>query len=52
MNSSNFAYYDKPVYIGDRVWIGTRAMIMPGVSVGEGAMIILWSYCNKRCCSI
>ena len=40
MNSSNFAYYDKPVYIGDRVWIGTRAMIMPGVSVGEGAMIM------------
>ena len=40
MNSSNFAYYDKPVYIGDRVWIGTRAMIMPGVSIGEGAMIM------------
>lgn len=33
MNSSNFAYYDKPVYIGDRVWIGTRAMIMPGAIV-------------------
>lgn len=40
MNSSTFAYYDKAVHIENRVWIGTRAMIMPGVSIGEGAMIM------------
>ena len=25
--------------IGDRVWIGYRAMILPGVMIGEGAVI-------------
>lgn len=40
INSSDFDYYDKSVVIGDRVWIGTRAMIMPGVKVGEGAMVL------------
>jgi maltose O-acetyltransferase len=27
------------VIIGDRVWIGYRAMILPGVMIGEGAVI-------------
>lgn len=29
----------EPVTIGDDVWIGTRAIIMPGISVGKGAII-------------
>jgi maltose O-acetyltransferase len=29
----------EPVIIGDDVWIGTRAIIMPGISVGKGAII-------------
>lgn len=29
----------KPVTIRDDVWIGTRAIILPGVSVGKGAII-------------
>ena len=29
----------KPVAIGDNVWIGTQAMIMPGVTVGEGSVV-------------
>ena len=28
-----------PVIIGDRVWIGCRAVILKGVKVGEGAII-------------
>lgn len=28
-----------PVYIGKNVWIGEKASIMPGVTVGEGAII-------------
>jgi acetyltransferase len=40
VNSSNFAFYSKPVRIDDRVWVGTRAMIMPGVTVGEGAVVL------------
>jgi acetyltransferase-like isoleucine patch superfamily enzyme len=29
----------RPVVIGDRVWIGIRSMIFPGVHVGEGSTI-------------
>ena len=25
--------------IGNRVWIGYRAMILPGVTIGEGAVV-------------
>lgn len=38
-----------PLTIGDRVWIGSRAIIMPGVvEIGRGAMISSDSYVNKR----
>ncbi len=40
IDSSTFDYYSKSVFIGDYVWIGTRAMIMPGVTIGKGAMIM------------
>jgi acetyltransferase-like isoleucine patch superfamily enzyme len=33
----------KPVYIEDYVWIGLRAIIAPGVRIGEGAIIGLGS---------
>lgn len=29
----------KPVYVEDYVWIGARALLMPGVRIGEGAII-------------
>jgi acetyltransferase-like isoleucine patch superfamily enzyme len=29
----------RPVTIGDNVWIGRRAIIMPGVTIGEGSVI-------------
>jgi maltose O-acetyltransferase len=29
----------KPVVIEDRAWIGVRAVIMPGVTIGAGAMV-------------
>lgn len=28
-----------PVHIGDHVWIGARATVLPGVTVGDGAVI-------------
>jgi maltose O-acetyltransferase len=28
-----------PVRIGDHVWIGFRAIVLPGVSIGEGAVV-------------
>lgn len=38
---------NKGVSIGDNVWIGTRAMILKGVSVGEGAIIAAGSIVTK-----
>ena len=35
------------VTIGDHVWIGARAMIMPGVSVGRGAVIAAGAVVTK-----
>jgi len=29
----------RPVLIGDGVWIGTRAVILPGVTIGRGAVV-------------
>jgi maltose O-acetyltransferase len=31
--------YGKPVTVDDDVWIGGRAVLNPGVNVGEGAVI-------------
>lgn len=37
--SPDFETYYAPVRICDYVWIGPRAIILPGVTVGEGAVI-------------
>ncbi len=29
----------RPIIVGDNVWIGTRAIILPGVTIGDGAVI-------------
>jgi acetyltransferase-like isoleucine patch superfamily enzyme len=37
--SPDFADRGGDVVIGDRVWIGYRAIILPGVTIGEGAVV-------------
>jgi acetyltransferase-like isoleucine patch superfamily enzyme len=37
--SPEFADRGGPVSIGDHVWIGFRAIVLPGVSIGEGAVV-------------
>ena len=37
--SATFADRGGDVVIGDRAWIGYRAIVLPGVSIGEGAVI-------------
>lgn len=37
--SPTFAGRHGPVVIGDRAFVGTRAMILPGVTIGEGAAV-------------
>lgn len=36
-----------PVVIGDRAWLGTRAMVLPGVTVGEGAVVAAGAVVTK-----
>jgi len=36
-----------PVVIGDDVWIGTRVIILPGVTVGHGAVLAAGSVVTK-----
>ncbi len=38
---------DKPVIIGDNVWIGCRAIILKGVKIGNGAIIAAGSVITK-----
>lgn len=38
---------DEPVTIGNDVWIGQRAMIMPGVSIGNGCIIAAGAVVTK-----
>lgn len=35
--------------IGNDVWIGLEAMIMPGIKIGDGAVIGSRSLVTKRC---
>ena len=30
---------EKPVYIANDVWLGARSIILPGVRIGEGAIV-------------
>jgi maltose O-acetyltransferase len=39
INSDDFHATEEPVEIGDYVFIGPRAIILPGVKVGKGAVI-------------
>ena len=37
----------KPIIIGDNVWIGSRTLIMKGVTIGDGAIIAAGSVVTK-----
>lgn len=45
--SPEFADKGGDVIIGDRVWIGYRALILPGIEIGEGAVIAAGSVVTK-----
>ena len=38
-DNPDFVCLEKPVVIGDHAWIGARAIICPGVTIGEGAVV-------------
>jgi acetyltransferase-like isoleucine patch superfamily enzyme len=38
VDSPDFEIFHGPVTIGDYAWLGARAMVLPGVEMGEGAV--------------
>ena len=40
-------FHDEPVTIGEYVWIGANVMIMPGVHVGDGAVLAAGAVVTK-----
>jgi acetyltransferase-like isoleucine patch superfamily enzyme len=47
MHDAMFAEVLGPVTIEDYVWIGSRATVLPGVTVGEGAVVAAGSVVSK-----
>jgi maltose O-acetyltransferase len=39
----------RPVHIGDRCWLGARATVLPGVSIGEGTVIGAGAVVTRDC---
>lgn len=50
VNSPNFSTegQNAPIVIGDRVWVSCRTVVLPGVSIGEGAVIAAGSVVTKN----
>lgn len=39
LNSPDFSFVSAPIVLEDFVWVGSRATILPGVTVGRGAVV-------------
>jgi acetyltransferase-like isoleucine patch superfamily enzyme len=48
INSINFSETHKPVKIKDHVWIGARAIILPGITIGKGAVVAAGAVVTKN----
>jgi acetyltransferase-like isoleucine patch superfamily enzyme len=47
INDSNFKFYTKQIIIEDYVFIGTRAVILPGIILKEGCVVAAGSVVTK-----
>ncbi len=47
VNDISFGIEGKPVIIEDRVWLSNRTIILPGVTVGEGAVVAAGAVVTK-----
>jgi acetyltransferase-like isoleucine patch superfamily enzyme len=45
--TADFAGRNRPVHIHDYVFVGTRAMILPGVTIGRGAVVAAGAVVTK-----
>lgn len=48
LDSTDFKGRNKKIIIYDFVWIGTRTMLLPGVTIGEGAVVAAGSVVTKN----
>lgn len=39
----------KPIVVGDGVWIGARATVLPGVTIGDGAVVAAGAVVTRDC---
>ena len=46
-DAENFGGVEKPIVIEDYAWIATRAMVLPGVHIGRGAVVGAGSVVTK-----
>lgn len=47
ISTMNFAFRTKPITIGSCVWIATGAMVLPGVTIGDGAVVAAGAVVTK-----
>lgn len=45
--STGFESVAKPVRVGDRAWLSFRSVVLPGVTIGEGAVVAAGSIVTK-----
>lgn len=45
--NGNYENISKPIIIGDKVWIGMRATILKGVTIGDGAVVAAGAVVTK-----
>jgi len=47
VNSPDFAETGAPVSIGDHAWVASHAIVLPGVTIGEGAVVAAGAVVTK-----
>ena len=47
LTSPTFDLITKPITIKDNVWVATGAIVLPGVTIGEGAVVAAGSVVTK-----
>jgi acetyltransferase-like isoleucine patch superfamily enzyme len=47
IDDADFKLTNKPVVIEDHAWIGARAIVMPGVTIGKGAVVAAGAVVTK-----
>ena len=46
-DEKGWGFFTKPIVIGDRVWIGAGSIILPGVTINDGAVVAAGAVVNK-----